>query len=168
MMPCREGDAARRTRFAFEEPFRPFLEVFAGPFNIGRKLFVADEAVDPAVGDFDADVVGSGLHDASGVDAERCLPEDAAVASVDEDAGVVMKHAKVEHKWRIDILFWQINRLPVSGGSGEEFDSGILAVGEGDEFGEGDFFGRAEIRREGNLPCAVDGDWFGDADGGDE
>ena len=168
VMPCREGDAARRARLAFEEPLGPFLEAFAVPFDVGRKLFVADEAVDPAVGDFNADVIGSGLHDARGVDAEGGLPEDAAVASVDEDAGVVMEHAEVEHKRRIDIFFRQIDRLPVGRGPGEEFDAVVFAFGEGDEFGEGGLFGGAEIRREGDFPCAVDGDGLRDADGGNE
>ena len=79
-----------------------------------------------------------------------------------------MKHAKIKHKRRIDIGFRQIDRLRVSSGSREEFDAVVFTFGEGDEFGEGDLFGGAEIRREGNIPWAVDYDRFGNADGGHE
>lgn len=165
MMPCREGDAASRAGLAFKEPLWPGFEALAFPFDVWRKFFIADETVDPAVCDFNADVVVACFHNACGVDAERRFPEDAAVAAVDEDAGVVMDFAEIEHEGDVGIFRRKIDGFRVSGCAGEETDSRLLAVGEGDEFGEDCLFGGTEIWREGYVPWAVEGDRFGDVGG---
>ena len=71
MVPCREGDTARGARFAFLEPLRPCLEGDAAPFDVRRELFVADEAVDPAVRHFNSQIVLPFLQKARYINAIR-------------------------------------------------------------------------------------------------
>ena len=79
MVPCREGDAARGARFAFLEPLRPCLEGDTAPFDVRRELFVADEAVDPAVRHFNSQIVLPFLQKSRYINAVGRFPEDAAL-----------------------------------------------------------------------------------------
>ena len=115
MMPCGEGDAARGARFAFLEPLRPCLEGDTAPFDVRRELFVADEAVDPAVRHFNPQIVLPFLQKARDVDAVGRLPEDAAVVAVDEDAGVDHDVAKIQQQRRIGRLRRQIKGFRIGG-----------------------------------------------------
>jgi hypothetical protein len=55
------------------------------PLAVGGVLFVADEAVDPEVGDRDLKGVGAGAQGLADFEAERAVPEHAEVLAVEAD-----------------------------------------------------------------------------------
>jgi hypothetical protein len=87
------------------EPAGEFLDAPVGEFAFAAGVLireaavnrlVADEAVDPAVGDVDFARVFAGLEERGDVGAERRFPEDAGVAAVDMNAGDAGDAAQVE------------------------------------------------------------------------
>jgi hypothetical protein len=96
-----EGETAAGSALVIFEPLRPFQQgLRILPFRVERKLFVADEAVDPGVGYFDFQGIRSGTQCLGDINLIGRLPGDAAVLPVDFYAGDDLDMAEIETQWR--------------------------------------------------------------------
>ena len=84
VLPCGEGDALRGPLLALQEPFGPSPQRATGvPLAIVRELLIADETVQPEVGDLELQLVLARRRRVGDVNPERVLPEYAEIHAVE-------------------------------------------------------------------------------------
>src|SRR5512140_2902476 len=89
-MPGGKGQTLGWAGFPVQEPLRPFCNQSIrpcrlAPFAVGRKLFVADQAVWPEVGYLHHKFVFTGMCRPADFRFERWFPKEAAVPAVNAD-----------------------------------------------------------------------------------
>ena len=95
---------------------------------LGVGLGVADEAVDPEVGDADFDGVVARVKCGADVDAEGCLPDNPEGFAVDGDFGEVADVAEVEEDGGVgaEPVVGDVEVFGVGDVAGEVLDGGLL------------------------------------------
>lgn len=98
VLPCRESQSPRRSWLALNEPLRevPQATVWM-PLTIVGQFFIADEAVDPSVGNSDLKRVLASLDKFRDIRSERWFPEDADKCTIDPNFGDVPDHSQIKH-----------------------------------------------------------------------
>jgi hypothetical protein len=144
MLPGGEGDApGRGARLALGEPVGPAGEEGSRPLAIVREGCVADEAVDPEVGDINLKGVRTGAQGLADFEAERAVPEnseillveadfrnDSDLAEVERDPDMLARHGPACNRADGALLCIPEFRLPARGPEADHSaNSGVGLVG---------------------------------------
>ena len=160
MLPGGPGDAAGvGRRGALEGVLGPGLEAGTGPLAVVGFVGIADEAVDPEVGDADAEAVLPCFEGVGHIDAEGGLPECAEGLAVEGGFGDHLDVAEIERgvEAGFETVGGQAEDELVDGGAGEVSHAILFVVGERDESGQGDLGGGTEIGGEADEPWSSQG-----------
>jgi hypothetical protein len=153
VFPGGEGDApGGRARFSGLEPIRPAGERLAIPFAVVGVLFVADETVDPEVGDFDFEGVRAALQGIGDLPPERRMPENAEIPAVEADPSDHLDLAEVQPDF-VAGRVRAIEALRVNRSAGKVADALIRMFLPRGQFVEARLFRSTAPGLEADLPC---------------
>ena len=156
MLPGREGGASpRRLGLALEIPLR---YDFDGPFGrvliLGWQLFIADQAIDPLVGDEDLQLVLAGPSSIGNVHPERRLPQQANIFAIHANLRYHVHPAQVQVQPTVAGCSAVRNAylLAIGCRPGKVFHARVGVLVQRDQFGQRHLRRRAEVGREADLP----------------
>ena len=127
------------------------------PLTIVGQLFIADQPVDPGIGNSDLKRILANPDKFRDVRSERRFPEDADKCTVEPNFGDVPEHPQIKHNDFVlaNPIGWNFKFPHISCRAGEVSDAGIGMPCPRDQSFKLHFFWRAPIGREANFPVFV-------------